>query len=521
MITPRFDIEQDDEFLNINIHINNIRFTSSGVEVNINENVLIFHLSPYYLRLRFDHNLVDDERATANFISGESKILIKAPKANKGEHFNDLDLHSKLLARVNIGDNVNEKAKQGSLIQEIGGSNEQEKVEDIAKLGETFDWEIEQVEESAVSDDILNHAFKYGFNNSYSGLIGISVSNGNDINDLSDPEHTNNVERVKQRIQRENNAFDDEYYASEYITYKHGSGEDLEINRIKNILEYVPSLVQDYQNWIKENPENREAIFPVEFTTSEHTQMTNNLPRKEYLLDGETIKLNYITILNLLFSFNFECMENEGEHTSESVWTIGKLTPQIACLDQQLVLPESATDDNENKPLMKELTTTQKNRSERSAPKSPESIIKSAIVAGIRRSLCFPLHRTYELSKKAWANTFYILKGGKRLVIRNLLAIHELFRFHDVYYVYDKCLLDDLCAWFISQGNETVVRSLALELELQLSTLTKNDVEFECLADVNMETGETSIEKVSVRELEYLSEQMYQESISNPVSTAT
>lgn len=517
MITPRFDIEQDDEFLNIKVSINNIRFSASGVEININENVLIFHLSPYYLRLRFDHNLVDDERATANFIPGEGKILIKAPKANKGEIFEDLDLHSKLLARVNIGDSIGEENKtQGSLIQEIGGSTSgPEKIEDISKLGQNFDWEIEQVEEAPENEDLLNNASKYGFNNDYSGLIGVSISNGNDINDLNDPEHTNSIDRVKQRIQRENNVFDDEYYASEYITYKHGNEEDLDINRIKNIMAFEPKIIQDYKKWTNEQPANRDAIMPVEFTETEKNQMENNLPKKQsYLLDGETIKLNYITILNLLFSFNFENQENEGDNTSESVWTIGKLTPQIAGLDQQLAIPESHKETKETEEILIREVKDAPNDNE-NTKKAPESIIKTAIVAGIRRSLCFPLHRNYDLSLKAWENAFYTLKGGKRLVIKTLLAIHELFRFHDIYYVYNKCLLDDLCAWFISQGNETVIRSLALELQQQLVALTKNDVEFECLADVDMETGETSSEQVTIQELEILSEQMYNENITS------
>lgn len=514
MITPRFDIEQDDEFLNIKISINNVRFSSSGVEVNINENVLIFHLSPYYLRLRFDHNLVDDERATANFIPGESKILIKAPKANKGEFFADLDLHTKLLARINIGDSVEDKKPQGSLIEEVSSGDNKEKIEDIAKLGENFDWEIEQVEETE-HDELLSQSFKYGFNNNYLGLIGVSVSNGNDINDLSDPEHTNAIDRTRQRIQKENNGFDDEYFASEYITLKYGTEEDLDINRIKNILTFTPKFVQQYQDWVnQQSPDKANDIMPVEFTETEQKQMADNLPRKEYILAPETIKLNYITILNVLFSFNFENIENEGDHTSESVWTIGKLTPQIAGLDQQLILPDSAKeepkDENGNEVLMKEVTSAPLG----SEKKQPESIIKTAIVAGIKRSLCFPLHRNYELSKKAWESTFQILKGGQRLVIKNLLAVHELFRFHDVYYVYNKCLLDDLVAWFISQGNETVVRSLALELEQQLLNLTKDDIAFECLADVDMETGEPSMETVTVSELEVLSDQMYNESIA-------
>lgn len=347
-------------------------------------------------------------------------------------------------------------------------------------------------------------------------MIGVSVSNGNDINDLNDPEHTTAIERIKQRIQRENNGFDDEYFASEYITFKHGSEEDLEINRIKNILAFTPKFVQHYQTWAsQQTPENQNNTVPLEFTETEQNQMADNLPRKEYLLDPEIIKLNYITILNILFSFNFESIENEGDHTSESVWTIGKLTPQIAGLDQLLMLPESAKeepkDSHGNEILMKEVTST---ISADSSKKQPESIIKTAVVTGIKRSLCFPLHRNFALSKRAWESTFQILKGGKRLVIRNLLAVHELFRFHDVYYVYNKCLLDDLLAWFISQGNETVVRSLALELEQQLINLTKDDIQFECLADVDMETGEPLMETVTVSELEVLSDQMYNESIA-------
>ncbi|KAK5779244.1 hypothetical protein RI543_003132 [Arxiozyma heterogenica] len=531
MITPQFDIEQDDEFLIIKIRISNIRFSSNCVEININGNMLIFHLSPYYLRLRFDHNLVDDERAIAKFLPGESKILIKAPKANNGEFFNDLDLHSKLLARVNIGSAINETSQKNPLIQEIGNNDDntsdnkatsEEKIEDIAKLGENFDWEIEQVETD--NFDLLNKAYKYGFNNNYSELIGISISNGNDINDLNDPEHTNSIDRIKQRIQRENNVFDDEYYASEYILYKYGQDDDLEINRIKYILNYTPKFVQDYQNWIKEHSNNnKDAIMSIEFNEFEHRQMENYIPRKEYILNPEIVKLNYITILNLLFSFNFESMENEGEHTTESVWTIGKLTPQIAYLDQQLMLPESALEQDSTISAADTIATMSTNRSllkevkpdrVRNEKNNSESIIKSAIIVGTRRSLCYPLHRNYDLSMKAWHCVFQTLKAGKRLVIRNLLAIHELFRFHDVYYVYNKCLLDDLCAWFISYGNETIVRSLALELENHLLKFTKDDIEFECISDIDMDTGATSFESVTIRELEILTEQMYQENIN-------
>lgn len=62
---------------------------------------------------------------------------------------------------------------------------------------------------------------------------------------------------------------------------------------------------------------------------------------------------------------------------------------------------------------------------------------------------------------------------------------------HDVYYVYDKVLLDDLTAWFISQGSENVIRSLALEVRKEQESLSKQDIEFECIASFNEQTGRT------------------------------
>lgn len=124
--------------------------------------------------------------------------------------------------------------------------------------------------------------------------------------------------------------------------------------------------------------------------------MENYILRREYLINNETVKLNYIAILNLLFSFNFENMKNEGEHTIESVWTIDILIPQTSCLDKQLVLPNSTLEKNNatiiingKEPLLKEVKLDQAKDKEYNS----ESIIKCAIIAGIRSSLCYPLTR--------------------------------------------------------------------------------------------------------------------------------
>lgn len=488
MITPKFSVTQDDDFIYINVQISTIRFDAAGLEMVAEGNVFVFHLSPYYLRLRFPYEVVDDERATAKYQAQDESIHIQLPKLEKGKFFEDLDVPTKLLARHGdlVGaDEISQQNvdKQRPLIQEIGNEQDNSKKKDLEKIsaaGEAFNWEIEQISEEA-SDGLLS--IKYGFEDSYDSVIGVSVSNGNDINEVDDPEHTSPNDRVKERLRKEDLKFDPEYYVSEYMIRRYAEPDDLEINGIKELLSYTPSLVKEYLKWYKK-ADDKNAAMPIEFSDQEQSQMQNNIPRKEYLVSDS--KRLYITILNLLFAHMFEAIETEGSHTTESAWSIGKLTPQICCLDQQLLLQDTS---------------------------DSFSIIKAAIITGIRRSLSYPLHRNYELSIKAWNYVYYILRGGKRLAIRCLLDIHEIFRYHDVYYVYNRILMDDLCSWFISAGSENVIRSLAIEAKKEIDQLTKDDIEFNCISGVDEEAvNAVAWEKLTIREMEILAEGQYQES---------
>ncbi|KAM3160822.1 CS domain-containing protein [Lachancea thermotolerans] len=487
MLTPQFSITQDEEFLFICINIAAIRFSAASLEMVVDENLFIFHLSPYYLRLRFAQNLVDDERSNAEFRSQDETIRIKIPKATKGEFFDDLDLPTKLLARK--GDILGADAVKGPpknsagpLIQEIDAPGENTNSE---QQGEDFSWEISQTPASP-SDATKLLTSKYGFDNNYSSVIGVSIANGNDINELDDPEKSSGEDRVQERLRKENLKFDPEYYVSEYMTAKYGNEDDIQINGIKSLIKFTPPLVKKFLKWYKQ-ADDKEAVMGVEFTEAEQQQMQKNLPKKNYLVDD--VKKLYITMLSLLFAYTFEQVENEGVHNTESAWTIGKLAPQLSFLDQQ-VIPESDTSDF--------------------------SIIKAVILTGVRRSLSYPLHRNFDLSIKVWNYVYYTLRGGKRLVIQALLDLHEVFRFHDVYYVYNTVLISDLCAWFITAGNENVIRSLAIELKKELDQVTKRDIDFDCVCGIDESSGEVSWENMNIEEMEILSEQEYLQQSGRP-----
>ncbi|OEJ88426.1 Protein SHQ1 [Hanseniaspora osmophila] len=505
MITPRFQITQDEESLFIKITVASIRFNASSLEINVDENLFIFHLSPYYLRLRFDHPLIDDEDhpASAEYKLKDECIDLKIPKLNKGQVFDDLDNPLKLLARQ--GDILNmdkaaqpEKAAKGPLIQDITGPSLDAKnanLENIAKEGDSFDWEIKQEIQESSGSDLFKP--KLGFNNQYTGeIIAMSVANGNDINEVDLPDNTNALDRCKERERKENLKFDAEYYAGEYILSLHGSAEDFEINGIKRLLKFIPELPKMYLKWYRENPQ---SDLSVEFTANEQNQMTDNLPHKEYFIDN--VQPLYVTVVNLLYAFIFEQIENEGEHNTESAWIIGKLTPQIAALDQLLVV----NDSNLEGALMKEVHQGE----------SHNNIVRESMIIGIKRSLSYPLHRNYELSLKAWDYVYYTFLGGPKLIIKALLEIHELFRFHDVYYVYNKVLLDDLVSWFIKYNDANTISNIAFDLQTQLKSIDKNSITFDCLAGIDEETGTLEYESLSLQEIEEISNQQYQESMQS------
>ncbi|SCU89815.1 LAFA_0E21110g1_1 [Lachancea sp. 'fantastica'] len=494
MLTPKFSVTQDEEFLHINIVISSVRFSASSVEMVIDDKVFIFHLAPYYLRLRFAHGLVDDERFKAEFKSQDETIQIQVPKENRNQFFEDLDLQTKLLARHGdlIGaDNLKsaETTQKGPLIQEVSSSSVEnsdsadpkaQSAEKDVHDGSEFDWEIEQTS-TTVFDAANLLKPKYGFDNKYDTAIGVSVANGNDINELDEPDKCKSEDRVAERLRKENLKFDPEYYVSEYMTAKFGDQEDAEINGIRTLLKTTPPLAKKFLKWYKQ-AEDKDQVMNIEFSEFEQKQMREHLPKKSYLVDD--VKGQYFTVLSLLFAYNFEQTENEGAHSTESGWTIGKLAPQLSFLDQQILRPEDV---------------------------AQVSMIKAIIITGIRRSLSYPLHRNYDLSMKVWSYVYYILRGGKRLVIQALLDLHEVFRFHDVYYVYNTILISDLCAWFISEGSESIVRSLAITLKSELDQTKKEDIEFDCICGVNEETGELQWENLTIKEMEYLAEQEYLE----------
>lgn len=434
MLTPQFSVDQDDN--NVYIDIKAPYIKAADVEFNVTGELFIFSLHPYYLRLRFpgllkeDREDEDDESklSHANYDMATSTVKVRIPKETPGEFFKDLDMITKLLARKD--DDISGNSNQNStkpLIQEMDNSDN---IESIAAHGENFDWEVEQTLPSDTSSSVLG--VKYGFDDQYSGEIGVSIMNGNMINTLPDPEKTPSESRKQIRQELEDEKFDPEYYLADFM-------DNPEINE----------LIQwkfDIRDFL-------------EYSTHDKDQLTR-LPKKSYHLISNP-KITYVGLVSIVFGYLFDYRTTMADHTVESAWTIGTLIPAVSCLDNYFTTLHSLV----------------------------ETCTRRALCYPLYRHWGLAMKvwdDVYELLKKA--------SSDKKIIVKVLLNVISIFDSADTAHsVYNRILFQDYAAW-IQQANDTVVRSLAHELKKFTQDLQKNDIGWP-LKELEQAALETSLDE--------------------------
>lgn len=112
-VIPRFRITQNDDFVIITVSVPYVRVAAA--ELEIDGAVLAFYCKPYLLKLTFPEQLVDDERAKAEYDPNveHGTLTVYAPKAEKGKHFPDLDLTTRLLQPAPVFPSRGEGAVDG------------------------------------------------------------------------------------------------------------------------------------------------------------------------------------------------------------------------------------------------------------------------------------------------------------------------------------------------------------------------------------------------------------------------
>ncbi|KAK3811997.1 MAG: SHQ1 protein-domain-containing protein, partial [Benniella sp.] len=427
MITPAFTVDQDNGFVTIVIKAPHIR--TQNVDIEVNGSVFKFNLKPYFLRLTFPGNIVEDERSKASYDVGAGELTVVLAKETPGEHFADLDMLTKLLVRTSDSP---EKQARKPLIEVISSGETLEGTQKLDK-DEEFDWEMPQEIKQEVFSDV-----RYGFNNRYSGFFAHVQETANDVLDVYDPEHATLETRRQNRIQRENEKFDDEYYMSDFM-----NEEDIQ-HLLKFKTQWWNELraIQKAEKGILNPLQGGLARIPF---SAKEQELMRDLPRREYLLENS--KSTYLSLIDILFAYSYDLRVTENDTTVETPWTICKLSPSMAALEQ--------------------FTT-----------------LKETLVASFRRVLAYPLYRNWNLAMKVLQDVYVILKLGRRGILRALLAVKDILDHDDIYYIYSKMFIEDYCVW-IQNASEKVIRTLAHELhhfQLNKSEIGWHLEELEALA---------------------------------------
>jgi len=429
MITPRFSCSQDVESIVVNIHCPSIR--ASEVEIHVDETLLTVHVNPYFLRLNFSNRLLEDDESSAKYDPGSGYLTVTLTKEIKGEEFKDLDLLAKLLAPRSI------KVSQQPIIEIVGTEAVSHEEHDLVERTQGLSLDRQEIVAAAENDwqlpqDVpeplprLNMSVekRYGFLDMYSGYFRHVSHMENEVNELgADTEFCPPDERRKRRIKHEDDKFDEEHYMADYA-------DD----------EYICDLLIWQHPYVTDTSEFQ--------YTEEEEMMMLRLPRKEYLAtDTQTHNL-YLTLLTLLFSYAYDARTTQHDPSSETAWTISVLTPAFSALDippyvagvQSVLLP-----DNDQFFSPTEITT--------------------ALTPSYRRSLAFPLYRSFALAEACRADVAGFLYKGRRTVVRCLLEMKTILDHHDVYYIYSKIWVEDFCVWTQAYASDDCLKELATSLE--------------------------------------------------------
>ncbi|KAI0262860.1 SHQ1-domain-containing protein [Gloeopeniophorella convolvens] len=433
MITPRFSCSQTDRSIIVSAYCPAVR--ASEIEIHVEETLFSLHVAPYFLRLNFPGSVTEDDHSSAVYDPTSGYLTLTLTKKMFGEKFPDLDLLGKLLAPPSrseahkpnievIGSQENTEgqvqfeeitAQSTPYLQVNGRAAEHRQFIEAA----TNDWTMPQEIPGPSTAFQTSETQPYGFLNAYTGYFRHVATTENEINELgADAETLTPYERHTLRVKHEDSKWDPEYYMADFADDQH---------------------IRELLSW--SHPHSDDGS-PIIFTESENAAMLH-LPRKEYLASSQETASLHLLLMSILWSYAYDSRTTQHDPTPESAWTISVLTPAFSALDPPLPPTREVIGDS---------TIT-------------EQELVAAFIPSYRRSLAFPLYRSWALAEVCRMDVARFLIRGRRAVLRCLLEMRAILDAHEVYYVYSRIWLDDLCRWIQVYAKEDTLVKLGQDVK--------------------------------------------------------
>ncbi|XP_074605189.1 protein SHQ1 homolog [Brevipalpus obovatus] len=310
MIVPQFSIRQDDKFIFVDIKAPMAKIGET--QVDFDQEDLVFWSKPYHLRLKLPGPVVANGEESVEWNADSNEFCLKVAKKNCGQHFEGLDMLTKLLT-------VKKKTTVNSQVEVLDSKNndnddvsEEEEEED----NENYEWLIEQEEYKGDDESIIGQ--KYGFADRYSNILARFQEEIADLIEIRVPEEKTKEKRKKDRIDADSERFNEDHYWSDLFDQA----------------DLIDAMCDFKADW--------EIVDMSTFSFNEEEVFRlKNLPRREYILSRREKFVILLSLVDILFAYAYDVRTTEGEHSCESGWTISKLSSSLCWLENFSSLNEA------------------------------------------------------------------------------------------------------------------------------------------------------------------------------------
>lgn len=248
--------------------------------------------------------------------------------------------------------------------------------------------------------EINDISMKYGFANQTQHAFNNFNDEFFEIIDIKNADDLNFDKRKSLQVTKEISDFCDDHYLADLM---------MEPSELQSILNFKPF-------W-----------FDVKCALNDsQTNILKSFGNKEYLLSKEDKKSALLSLIDIIYAYCYNIRTNLGEENSESAWLINKLSSTLSWFQSFDTFDET---------------------------------VRSCI----RRSLCYPLYRRWDLSILVLSDVHKIFKNGCIYLLTCLLDIYKMFNSNEPRYILNQLYIKDYCIW-IQQLNimhfETITKLL-------------------------------------------------------------
>lgn len=273
--------------------------------------------------------------------------------------------------------------------------------------------------QETISDERIV-SMKYGFANQTQNAFNNFNDEFFEVVEIKNPDDLDFEKRKSLQVAKELADFCDDHYLADLFS---------EPDELQNILDFKPF-------WLN-----------IKCFTLNNSQkdILKSFGNKEYLLSKENKKSALLSLVDIIYAYCFGMRTNFGEENAESAWLINKLASSLSWFRHFDTFDE-------------------------------------VVVSCVRRSLCYPLYRRWDLSVLVLSDVRKVFENSCICLLSCLLDIYNMFNASEPRYILNQLYIKDYCIWIQQLKNthfDTVIKLFNdNKIEKKLLQLDLEELEF-------------------------------------------